>query len=396
MSYLVFFFIIIFFLIIIEIFLNKVTKIGKKKFQWLIDSKDFEPNFDKKKLNFFIKNSFDKELGWIRKPNTFGEEKSFKGKSYFSIDKSGCRTNPNNNKKFKEKIATFGDSFTFCRQVNNDETWQSYLSKSKKINVLNYGVGNYGADQALIYSKRIIKKKKFKFTILGIVPETILRVHSSWKHYYEYGNIFGFKPRFKIKKNKLTLIKNIINSQSRLKNYKIYLNEIQKNDYFFDYIFTKEILNKPLIFSYLKSFRNLLLLFHLFFKNNYQTYQKFVIQKNHLITKKFYKKKDAVNLLFMIFKEFLNFSKKNDSNPYILILPQINDIEYFIKHKKTYYENLLKMFNNSKYVIDLTPKIASKNDYRKYYINDKYGGHLSPQGNLLVSKEIEKKIYFKN
>ena len=105
MSYLVFFFIIIFFLIIIEIFLNKVTKIGKKKFQWLIDSKDFEPNFDKKKLNFFIKNSFDKELGWIRKPNTFGEEKSFKGKSYFSIDKSGCRTNPNNNKKnLKKKL----------------------------------------------------------------------------------------------------------------------------------------------------------------------------------------------------------------------------------------------------------------------------------------------------
>ena len=54
------------------------------------------------------------------------------------------------------------------------------------------------------------------------------------------------------------------------------------------------------------------------------------------------------------------------------------------------------MFNNSKYVIDLTPKIASKNDYKKYYIDDKYGGHLSPKGNLLVSKEIEKKIYFKN
>ena len=38
------------------------------------------------------------------------------------------------------------------------------------------------------------------------------------------------------------------------------------------------------------------------------------------------------------------------------------------------------MFNNSKYVIDLTPKIASKNDYKKYY-----------QELALTSKKIDEK-----
>lgn len=226
-----------------------------------------------------------------------------------------------------------------------------------------------------------------------MVPETILRIHSAWKHYYEYGNIFGFKPRFKIKKNKLNLIKNKINSPYKLKNYKIYLHKIQKNDFFFDYIFNKEILKKPLILSYLKSFRNIKLLFYIFFKNNFKTYQRFVIKKNHQITKEFYRKKEALKLLYMILNEFLRFSKENNSKPYILILPQINDIEYFIKHQKSYYENLLTMFNNSKYIIDLTPKIASKKDYRKYYVDDRYGGHLSFKGNKLVALEIEKNLF---
>ena len=30
------------------------------------------------------------------------------------------------------------------------------------------------------------------------MPETILRVHSFWKHYLEYGNTLAFKPRFEI------------------------------------------------------------------------------------------------------------------------------------------------------------------------------------------------------
>ena len=221
-------FFIVFFTLLLEFFLRIITKIGKKRFKWLIDYKDEYPKFDEEKIKIFIEKSFDKELGWVRKANSSGEEVSYKHKSYFKINKNGSRFNPNNSIKFRKNVITFGDSFTFCRQVNNNKTWQAYLAKNKKINVLNYGVGNYGADQALMLSKRIIKNKKFNISILGIVPETILRINSCWKHYYEYGNIFGFKPRFIIKKNKLYLIKNQIISADKFKNYKKYLNKIKE------------------------------------------------------------------------------------------------------------------------------------------------------------------------
>ena len=144
-------------LLIFEFFLRNITKIGKKKFKWLIDYKDENPKFEEERINLFIRKSFDKELGWIRKANTSGKEENNGKTSFFKIDKKGSRFNPNNNNKYKKNIITFGDSFTFCRQVNNNQTWQAFLAKSKKLNVSNYGVGNYGADQALILSKRIIK-----------------------------------------------------------------------------------------------------------------------------------------------------------------------------------------------------------------------------------------------
>ena len=43
----------------------------------------------------------------------------------------------------KSNILCFGDSFTFCRQVNDNETWEYYLSELENTNVKNFGVGRF-------------------------------------------------------------------------------------------------------------------------------------------------------------------------------------------------------------------------------------------------------------
>ena len=116
------------------------------------------------------------------------------------------------------------------------------------------------------------------------------------------------------------------------------------------------------------------------------------MRKNHSKSIKFYEEKKFTNLLYKIICEFFNYSKQNAAIPYLLILPQIYDVEYFVKYKKSYYSNLTSKFEDKNDIIDLTPIFASKKNYRKYYINDKHGGHLSPIGNKLVAKEIEKKL----
>ena len=82
-----------------------------------------------------------------------------------------------------------------------------FFRKKLKKNILNFGVGNYGLDQSFIKFRRNEKNNNDKIIIFNVVPETIARINSYWKHYREFGNIHGFKPILKIKKDKLTILK---------------------------------------------------------------------------------------------------------------------------------------------------------------------------------------------
>ena len=60
---------------LLEIILFLWVSFVRKRFQWLITSKDENPLFSKEGLDKFIPEGFDSEIRWIRKPNTKREEK---------------------------------------------------------------------------------------------------------------------------------------------------------------------------------------------------------------------------------------------------------------------------------------------------------------------------------
>jgi hypothetical protein len=207
----------IFFISILEVFLFFFIHFNKKNFQWLITENDEFPDFKKKDIENFFKSSYDKKLGWLKRPDIRGFHDKTNKKTTFSIDKLGARKSKY--KKFKKKIEAYGDSFVFGRFVNDEQVWTEILSKNMNYNVINYGVGNYGFDQALLrYESN--KNNSSIYSIIGAVPETINRINSIWKHYLEFGNIYGFKPSFFLKGEKLYLRKNPIISQNSFKKKK--------------------------------------------------------------------------------------------------------------------------------------------------------------------------------
>ena len=208
-EFVIFFLIAVAVFFIIETIVRRIVLQVNQDFQWLIVEKDKIPILDKHGLSKFISHGFDPELGWVRKPNTSHDETGKFGKTNWTINQFCARTNPNFD-NLESNTSCYGDSFTFSRQVNDDETWVHYLSEFTNSNVINFGVGNYGVDQALLRLKREFPKYPTKIVIMGVVPETICRIVSVWKHYYEYGNTFGFKPRFILKNNSLNLIENIM------------------------------------------------------------------------------------------------------------------------------------------------------------------------------------------
>ena len=387
--------------IIIELIVRNIVKSINKDFQWLIIEKDEAPKLSKQGLRKFLLHGYDPELGWVRKPNTSHDEIGKKETTTWHIDERGSRKNPYLGSK-ESKISCYGDSFTFARQVNDDETWEYYLSELTKTNVQNFGVGNYGLDQAVLRLKRDFPKNPTKIVIMGVVPDTISRILSMWKHYYEYGNTFGFKPKFKINDGNLELLKNPINTEKKFDEYEKFLSYIQKNDFFYKNKFRREKISFPYSVTIL---RNL--------KRNYGIINqarksKKIKSKNQETTKipwdlmsiimkinldwriKLFKDKNTIILIKKIIEEYVEYSKQQNFKPIFIFLPQKDDI-LFIKQKYHFYQEFINelMKINGLIFIDITKKLIEGENLDKLYSDDNwYGGHYSKEGNKNIAKFI--------
>jgi hypothetical protein len=379
------------FILILEIIIFLLTK-KLSKSKWIITKKKLSPLFNKFKFNFFKKNNYNYYLGWDKKPQKKNYDILDNKKIFYSIDKKGFRFS--NNKKKKNTIVTFGDSYTFGRQVNDNETWQELICNKKKIFISNYGVGNYGLDQAYLKYKKTKLSKNTKIVIFGIVPETICRIQSCWKNYLEFGNIHGFKPFCKIINNKFLIFKNPLKPSANFSKLIKVVKKTQKIDRFYKEKYLKNLLKFPYLFYFLRNFSlNLKIYYKFIITKNKDNISEInsnlfpIIMKNNIkLSHKLYKEDYSKNLLDKLLYKIQNETNKKNLKCYFVIFPQLYDLEIPSR------ENYQKFFNNikNKYnVIDLTSDFLKKK-YHKLYINDKYGGHLNKNGNIFVSNIINR------
>ena len=149
--------------------------------------------------------SWDAELGWCNQPNVTKVDKSDRsdntkknaaGLAVFSTDAKGSRIccYPN----AKQDVSFYGDSYCMCRDVQDEDTFPWYLGELRGTRVSNYGVGNYGLDQALLRLRRDYQKDPSETVVLAVTSITMARCVSVYRHYLESGNIFAIKPRFSL------------------------------------------------------------------------------------------------------------------------------------------------------------------------------------------------------
>jgi hypothetical protein len=186
--------------------------------------------------------SFSPSLGWSIKEN--GRKKLYQANS------SGIRSN----KEYAltpplgvRRISTFGDSFTHCDGVSNNETWQAIMeSYDSNMEVINFGVGGYGTDQAYLRYLEEGSQYKSQIVLIGFMTENINRNVNTYRPFYFPKTSMPFtKPRFVIKNGKLSLIPN---QMQRLHDYKMLLlhpqdvlSEVAINDYYYQNHYTSNI-----------------------------------------------------------------------------------------------------------------------------------------------------------
>ena len=373
---------------LLEIVIYLLIQFLNKKIPWVISSNEEFPEFKKKKIENFIEKTFDKLLGWNWKPNTKHQEKIFSKTNKIFFGDLGERKNIRSQKKIN--FASFGDSFVFCRYVKDNETWQEQLSKLTPYKGLNFGVGNYGLDQVYLKYATTKLPKTVKNIFIGFVPETLSRCLCSWKHYHEFNNIYAFKPKFIISKNKLKLIENPIKGIKSFEKVKYIIKKLRKIEFFYQEKFIKYKLSFPYTFSILKEPKyNLKLFYYSLLKRlniNSDKIYEFIIKNNCEANDNYYLNKKKFLIIKQIMKKIIRNSKNKNHKVYFLIFPQKYDLSLEKKNYKKFFSSLKKKYN----IIDFT-EIFEKHNKDKIYLPDKYGGHLSVYGNRIVAKILSDK-----
>lgn len=151
---------------------------------------------------------YDDALGWTYRPN------SARQAGTFTINGAGIRSRREFSKSPTAdtlRIALFGDSFTAGDDVSDDEVWGHLLERKLKeaglrAEVLNFGVGAYGMDQAYLRWREQGKRFKPDIVIFGLQPENLKRNVNVFRQLLHPSGPAFSKPRFALISDELQLL----------------------------------------------------------------------------------------------------------------------------------------------------------------------------------------------
>lgn len=359
--------------------------------------------------------TYDYELGWEPKINSvkkdvghsnaeINKDKAIEYVTY-TIDHTGSRSFSLENLDLSNEntISTYGDSFCFCREVEDYQTFQYYLSQKINTKVSNFGVGNYGLDQAVLRLKKCYPLNPTKYVIMAITPCTIERIASVWKHYSEYGNILAAKPRFILEGKELKLVSNFIKRKSDFADIEGKADWIRRHDYHYKNWFLEK--EESAKFSYT--------LFFLRKKERmYNAMEALAKKINFKGVENYYKNKKKIDfakseyfkecfqvheqLFISIAEEFYNYSKEKDFVPIFLMLSHYRDIKYMKENGNYYKDALVKLKKKCDDIvlIDYFDYLKDKSDdyLISLYVQPNGRGHHSPKGNRVIAEILEDEI----
>lgn len=330
--------------------------------------------------NYFEKGTkyilFSSDLGWSIKKN--GVSKLYQANS------SGIRGNKEysfNPAKTVRRVSTFGDSFTHCDDVNNHETWQAIMeSHDSNLEVLNFGVGGFGLDQAYLRYLKDGRRYSSDITLIGFRPENIFRNVITFRPFYSRNTGLPFtKPRFTIMNSKLLLIPNQFGELADYTRLLQHPQEVLQSLGVHDYSFQNGYIAGPFDWSPIVKLTKMII-------SKARKY----LSNNVIIKNGYYNaNSEAFKVTKKIFDQFYGEIINNNSTPIIVIFPDKADIIRYQTQNTKRYSPLLSYFDSRGYrYIDLLGAFDDR-DAQGLIV-----GHYTYAGNKLVAEYI--KTYLDN
>jgi hypothetical protein len=316
-------------------------------------------------------------LGWSPKPLAHTEE--------VRINSQGIRSAHDYSKDVPShaiRVSAFGDSFTFGSDVANEDTWESQLGEQDPLfEVLNFGTGAYGLDQAYLRYLQDGVSFRSDIVVIGFMSENIYRNLNVFRPFYNslYKTNLYTKPRFSFENGNLILFKNplatkqdyvrLLNDDERV------LREIGSKDYFYQIGYLTGALDRlpsvRLVKIVTGSLKALL---------------------NPVVTREgsYAASSEAFRLTTRLLEAFYCAALQHESLPVIVIYPDLWDLSRQRDHQPKRYQPLLEHLdmNGFRYLDQLNAFVAYDPQLPKDRLTVGPWGHYSRLGNKIVASNL--------
>jgi len=158
---------------------------------------------DKSSASYHV---YDDLMGWTLAPNRQSSD------GMYSISSEGIRA-PNAGHSFtrisdKPRIALVGDSYTFAQDVSYEDSWGYLLERTleSKFQVLNFGVGGYGINQAYLRYEKDARRWHPDIVIFAFISHDLNRTMTVYPFlsFADWGPFSS--PRFVLRNGQLQLL----------------------------------------------------------------------------------------------------------------------------------------------------------------------------------------------
>jgi hypothetical protein len=371
------------------------------------------PEIDRELLGKF--SSFDAELGWCPQPSREkqkdtgdhlpGEE--LRSVVTYSTDEYGSRVCP-----AKERdpdadltVSTYGDSYCFCREVDNDETFQNYLAGELDTHVANYGGGNYGLDQALMRLERQYPDDPTDHVFVVVTASSIARILSVWKHYQEFGNILAVKPRYVLEDGDLRRVESPVDEKEDLLDLESKAEYLREYDFHYEHWFEPHFASRPYTTDFLEKSEHIRYAAYTAGKELERRLERsipgidFDLAQTHSALRlerprvRYHERLfDTHEYLFdALIERFVDYADEQGFEPTFVMVQQLRYATYESEHGPIYGDLMDRL--DERYddltTIDMATHLSPEDgDVESLYVERGEGGHYSPETNAEIAQVL--------
>jgi hypothetical protein len=276
-------------------------------------------------------------------------------------------------------IATYGDSFTYCLSAGDEDTWQNFLGKRLGTNVLNFGVGGYGTDQALL-KYELHEGPPTKIVMLCVLPENINRVVNIYRPFYTYEDPLRLtKPVFVRDGKNIRLIPNPLTSEAELSrlDQEQFLEALGRIDYWYQLDKRLPKFSFPYVFS-LVSWRG-------------PVFSQLVERMRGLSSGKIrhswnlFDEEGPLSIMCHIADRFVATARSRGSEPLIVIMPHKDYVTEITDRGMVRVSNFLEYLSRKNYPFLDAVKCMAEMKPSKEELETWYESHATPRGNRVLA-----------